>query len=385
MLVLYVKMVLRLSNQVQEAINIKLFLVLLLSILTLSGAELPSDDKLKKMIGHMLLIGFLNKTVDKNSQIIKDINKYEIGGVILFDVFYHNRAENKNIQNPQQVKLLTSQLKKLSNKPLIIRIDQEGGKVARLKAKYGFEVTPSAKFISKLNVDNEEIVIIYKNLAKMLKENGINCNFAPVVDLAVNPENKVIYGLDRSYGSDPQKVAEYAELFMEALEDENILSVLKHFPGHGSSLGDSHKGFVDITNTWTKEELEPYKELIKTNNVKMIMTAHVFNANLDKKYPATLSYNVNTKLLRQEMKYNGVIISDDLQMGAIREHYNLKEIVTLSINSGVDILLFGNQLSNQNIDVLVDIILAQVKNGDIKIQRIIDSNKRISALHVGNK
>ena len=326
----------------------------------------------------MLLVGFDSLHVDKSSKIIKQINKYELGGVILFDIFYNDRSKNKNIKNPKQLQNLTSQLKKLSNKPLIISVDQEGGKVARLKPAYGFTQIPSAKEVSALHVDKAKE--IYSTQAKMLRENGINCDFAPVVDLAVNLNNKVIYGLKRSYGSDANKVSKYAEIFMDSLRDEKVLSVLKHFPGHGSSLGDSHKGFVDITNTWSEKELEPYKELIKKNKVKIIMTAHVFNSKLDDKYPATLSYNINTKLLRQEMKYDGVIISDDLQMGAIREHYSLKEIVTLSINSGVDILLFGNQLAEQNLDELVETILIQIKNGNIKYERILESNRKINAL-----
>ena len=354
------------------------FILFVLSLSKLSADNLPNDDKLKKMIGRMLIVGFADETINKNSQIIKQINKYDLVGVILFDRFYDDRKKVKNIRNPKQLQLLTKNLKLFSNKPLIISVDQEGGKVARLKPKYGFEATGSAKVISEL--DTYMTGRTYENLAQVLVENGINCDFAPVVDLALNPENKVIYKLKRSYGANPKDVVMHAGVFMDRLEKRNILSVLKHFPGHGSSLGDSHKGFVDITDTWSEIELEPYKKLIKTGKVKMIMTAHVFNKNLDEKYPATLSYKINTKLLREKMAYNGVIISDDLQMKAISKHYSLKEAVTLSINSGVDILLFGNQLAEQNIDELVGVILKQVKDGKIKLQRIKESNRRVNAL-----
>ena len=363
----------------------KLLLILLLFALglsNLSAENLPNDDKLKKMIGRMLIVGFPDEAIDKNSEILKQINKYELGGVILFDRFYDDRAKVKNIRNPKQLQLLTKNLKEFSNHPLIISVDQEGGKVARLKPKYGFEATGSAKVISEL--DAYMTGRTYENLAQVLVENGINCDFAPVVDLAVNPKNKVIYQLKRSYGADPKDVVMHAGVFMDRLEKRDILSVLKHFPGHGSSLGDSHKGFVDITNTWSEIELEPYKELIKTGKVKMIMTAHVFNKNLDEKYPATLSYKINTELLRKKMGYDGVIISDDLQMKAISKHYSLKDTVTLSINSGVDILLFANQLAQQDIDELVELILKQVKDGKIPLKRIQESNKRINALHVEN-
>lgn len=370
-------------NQALVAIKtFLLFLALTFSLSSLSAANLPSDDKLKKMIGKMLIVGFSNSKITKNSKIIQDINNYELSGVILFDRFYNDINKTKNISSPRQLQILTSSLQKFSNKSLIISIDQEGGKVARLKPKYGFSQISSAKEISTLHV--EYVQEIYSTQAKMLSKYGINCDFGPVLDLAVNKDNKVIYKLERSYGSKPKDVVKFASIFMKTLEEKNILSVVKHFPGHGSSLGDSHKGFVDITNTWSEIELEPYKELIKNNQVKMIMTAHVFNKHLDDKYPATLSYKINTKLLREKLNYNGVIISDDLQMGAISQHYCLKEIVTLSINSGVDILLFANQLAQQNTDELVDVILTQVKNGSIDIKRIEESNERIDALHVEN-
>ncbi|MCK4974803.1 MAG: glycoside hydrolase family 3 protein [Sulfurimonas sp.] len=361
----------------------KLFLTLVLTIATLSASDLPNDEKLQKMIGRMLLVGFPNKTIDKNSEIVRHIKKYELGGVILFDRFYHDRSKTKNISSPAQLQLLTSSLKSFSDKPLIISVDQEGGKVARLKPSYGFAEIPSAKQISNLHVDRAKE--IYKTQAQMLQKSGINCNFAPVVDLALNPKNRVIYGLERSYGADSKEVVKYAKIFIDSLKDEKIISVLKHFPGHGSSLADSHKGFVDISNTWSQKELEPYKELIKSDKVSMIMTAHVFNSKLDTKYPATLSRSVNTKLLREELGYKGVVISDDLQMKAISKHYTLKQTVTLAINSGVDMLLFGNQLAEQDIDELVEVILTQVKNGSISMKRITESNERLELLHKKRK
>lgn len=349
-----------------------------------------SDKELKKMIGQMLIIGFDEQSVTKDSEIVKQINKYNLGGVILFDIFYNDRTKNKNISSPTQLKKLTNDLKSLSNHPIFISVDQEGGKVARLKPKYGF-----AEFDSAQNISNEENPHVpersdkypwgamneYGKMANMLQNNGINCNFAPVVDLAVNPNNKVIVGLERSFGSSPKKVAKYAKVLIDAQKKAGVISVLKHFPGHGSSLGDSHLGFVNITDTWSEKELEPYKELIKTNSVDMIMTAHVFNSKLDPKYPATLSYNVNTKLLREKLGFNGVIVSDDLQMKAISKHYTLKQTVTLAINGGVDILLFGNQLAEQNLSELIDTIFTQVKNGSIPHAKIEEANKRIKALY----
>ncbi len=358
---------------------ITLFLILTLFIQSADASnEMPEDNILKKMIGRMLIVGFDGESATKESRIVKYLKEYELGGVILFDRHFSNRAKTKNISSPEQLKNLTLSLKSFAFKPLIISVDQEGGKVARLKPAYGFQATPSAKTVSEM--DEYMSRHVYDNLAKTLKESGINCNFAPVVDLALNPQNRVITGLKRSYSNDPKEVAKYAKIFMDSLQDKNIISVLKHFPGHGSSLEDSHNGFVDISKTWSEIELEPYIELIKSKNAYMIMTAHVFNSNLDPLYPATLSYKTNTKLLREKLGYKGVIVSDDLQMGAVAKHYTLKEIVTLSINSGVDMLLFGNQLSTQNIDELVETILVQIKSGAIPLNRILESNKRVELL-----
>ena len=356
----------------------KLFFTFLFLSMSIFASEI-SEEQLKKMIGHMLIIGFNDSTVNENSEIIKQINKYELGGVILFDVFYNDRTKNKNISSPQQLQNLTASLQSLSKHKLIISVDQEGGRVARLKPEYGFQKFPSAKRISKNSTFKAKKT--YKKMSKMLQENGINCNFAPVVDLAVNYENKVIVGLERSFGDEVADVTRYAEILIREQDRRGVLSVLKHFPGHGSSREDSHFGFVNITDTWKKGELEPYKQLINTQSIDMIMTAHVYNSHLDKDYPATLSYKVNTELLRENMGYQEVVISDDLQMKAITKHFTLQQTVILAINAGVDILLFGNQLAEQNTDELIQTIFQEVKSGRIPLERIIESNKRIQRLH----
>lgn len=345
-----------------------------------SGISDYSEEVLKKMIGHMLVLGFEQESITSESTIASDIKKYELGGVILFDRFYTDRKKVKNVRDPRQLKKLTAQLQAISSRPLLIAIDQEGGKVARLKASYGFALTESAAEIG----EKDDVVFAkkaYSSLANELSTNGINCDFAPVVDLSVNPQNKVIFQLERSYGSAPEKVSRFAGIFMEALKEQGVVSVLKHFPGHGSSLGDSHEGFVDVSDTWSEIELRPYETLIKEKRVDMIMTAHVFNRHLDKSYPATLSHDVNTRLLREKMGYEGVIISDDLQMKAIGKLYTLKATVTLAINAGVDMLLFGNQLGHQDTDELIEVIYQQIKDEQIGLSKIIEANHRIMTLH----
>lgn len=354
---------------------------LLIGLLSVLNANI-SDAELKKMIGQMLIVGFDGKNVDKNSQIVKDINSYNLGGVILFDKDYKHKDKTKNISSKIQLKKLINNLKRYTNKDIFISVDQEGGFVARLKPKYGFDDIKSAQDISMGTLKDASYV--YNKEALMLNEVGINMNFAPVVDLAVNPQNKVIVGLKRSYGSDVKKVVSFASIVIEKQTSHNIISVLKHFPGHGSSLGDSHKGFVNISDTWSFNELEPYYQLIKDGKVDAIMSAHVFNSHIDDKYPATLSYKFNTILLREVIGYKGVIISDDMQMGALSKHYSLDERVRLAINSGVDILLFGNQLSFIGVRELVESIFHQVKDKKIMLKRIIDANKRISYLKTKN-
>ena len=202
----------------------RLFLLLLTSFLTLNAA-LPQDDILKKEIGRMIVVGFEGESVNAESQIVKEIQKYDLGGVILFDKFYKERSITKNISSPTQLKKLTSKLKSFSKKPLLISIDQEGGKVARLKPHYGFSKIPSAYEASKMSP--EDVKKVYQTQSQMLNAVGVNTNFAPVVDLAVNPDNKVIVGLERSFGKSAQKVVQYAQIVIDSQKDENIISVFK--------------------------------------------------------------------------------------------------------------------------------------------------------------
>ena len=189
----------------------KYFLILAVTLLTLNAIELD-ESRVKKEIGHMLVVGFKGESVDSNSQIIKDINQYELGGVILFDREYKNRTKTKNIRRKEQLIELTGNLKKFAKSPLFISVDQEGGRVVRLKRRYGFYAIPSAKTVSNLGKDGAKI--IYAKQSRMIKESGINCNFAPVVDIAINPQNRVIVKLNRSYG-ELSDVIKYSKIMIE--------------------------------------------------------------------------------------------------------------------------------------------------------------------------
>lgn len=337
-----------------------------------------TKQEIERMISKMVILGFSGENINPNDEIYKNV-KSGLGGVILFDKDPNDKSKVKNVRNKEQLKRLTSQLQAISNQKLLISIDQEGGIVQRLKKEDGFVDTLKASEIALRGKNFAKQS--YSLMAKDLRYSGINVDFAPVVDLAINKDNKVIVSKGRSFGESSNEVITYASIFVDELKKEKVISVLKHFPGHGSSLGDSHLGFVDISNTWTQKELEPYRYFIKNNKVDMIMTAHVYNKNLDKAYPATLSYSINTNLLRYKLGYDGVLISDDLQMSAISKHYDLKQTVTLAINSGVNMLLFANQLSKPiTLKQIVDTIYSQILNKEILLEQIIKSNDRIDKL-----
>lgn len=373
--------------------NFTLILLFLLSGCSLNAVnntedmnqEIVSESILKETldekIGSMFMVGFMGTTAPKNSQICKDIAQYHLAGVILFDANPVNKSEAKNIANKNQVAQLTQQLQACSyDGKLLISVDQEGGNVQRLKSKYGFYGNFSkASDMSKLS----EISVIqqYDKMGEELSSVGINYNLAPDVDLAINKQNRVIYQLGRSFGSDPKMVAKYSSIFMNAMHNHGVLTSLKHFPGHGSSLGDTHKGFVDVTTLWQEKELEPYRLLAKTADT--VMVAHVFNEKLDPQYPATLSNKTVKGLLREKLGFEGVVITDDLQMGAINQKYGLKNTLKLAIGAGDDILLFGNQLSVKSMvstKTLVETVKSLIKSKEVNVDDIEKSNQRLEKL-----
>jgi len=327
------------------------------------------------------MLGFYGTAFTRGSEIYENICHRGLGGVILFDRHPTKKGVAKNIVSPAQLKHLTAALRSCGTKPLIA-IDEEGGRVQRLRAAQGFYGKyPSARDIAKLGPSKAKAV--YQAMAKELLKEGINYNLAPVADLAINPKNVVINKLGRSYGANPETVAEYDKIFINAMRREGIATALKHFPGHGSSLGDTHKGFVDVTKLWKSEELEPYRILIKEGKADTIMAAHIFNAKLDPHYPASLSRKIISGILRKKLGFKGVIISDDMQMGAIAKHYSLKERIALAVNAGVDILLFANQSAEKNrvtLPELIKITRRLIKEKRISILQIREANRRIKLL-----
>jgi len=316
-----------------------------------------------RQIANMLMLGFDGKKLTPQSPIVRDVCERGLGGVILF---------GKNISAPSQLTTLTAQLNQCACRPLIA-VDQEGGTVRRIR--FGQEY-PRASRIGRMGVSRAQQ--IYMRMAEELARLGINYNLAPVADLDSQSHNYIIHKLGRSYGSDPKQVIAYNNAFIQAMRQHHILTALKHFPGHGSSLGDTHKGFVDVTNQWHKQELEPFWN----HRADSVMMAHVVNRQIDSSgLPMSLSPVAIARLRKKNP--NIVVITDDLQMGAIRKHYSLRETIRRAIYAGNDILLFGNQLTRKNkvtTSQFVKIVRELIVQDPLLARQIRHANNRIARM-----
>lgn len=342
-----------------------------------SSGDVPLEQK----IAQMLMVGFRGLTLDESNYIVRDIREHRIGGIILFDRDAKLKTYGRNITSPVQLQALTASLQALSATPLFIAVDQEGGKVARLKESYGFPPTVTAQYLGTLN--NPAITRMYADsIGATLATNGLNMNFAPVVDLNINPQSPAIGALERSFSADPTIVTNHARIFVETHDKNRVSTCFKHFPGHGSATVDSHLGFVDVTDTWSAIELEPYRNLINEGNCRMVMTAHVFNRHIDPDLPATLSKPFITGILREQLGFDGVVVTDDLQMQGLTQFFDYKTIVEKSILAGVDIILVSNNLDyNPEITpTTISHVKELVRTGKITEQRIHASYQRIMAM-----
>lgn len=326
-----------------------------------------------EMIGQMIILGFKGNSVKSKGfkTVLNQVEKGEIGGVIFFE---------DNIKNKEEFLKMTTALKnsKAKIKPFI-SIDMEGGYVLRMNENNGFKNFKSAKEVS--NLTTKEAYKEYSDMAEELAKMNINLNYAPCVDLAINKDS-IIETKERSYSSDPKIVVKYAKEFIKAFDDKKIATSIKHFPGHGSPTGDTHLGFVDATNTYKDEELIPYMELANLKPTQTVMVSHLYNKNIDARYPSSLSYNTIEKFLRIQTDFKGVTITDDLDMGAIRKNYELYEIVPLAVNAGENVLLFSNrEKGDEKLAKKINLI---IKNGLIEglilPSNILDSYKKIVKL-----
>lgn len=353
--------------------------VLLSCVLLLLVPIATPAATLEEMLGQMLVVGFRGTHLEAGHPLFEDIRTRHLGGVILFSRDVQLGSPRRNIESPHQLRALTTSLQEQSSTPLFVAIDQEGGRVSRLGPECGFPATPSAKDMGAESIEATRAV--GARTGALLASLGINVDFAPVVDVDVASQSPAIGALERSFSSDPKRVAEHAGAFCEGLLSAGVLPCLKHFPGHGSALTDSHLGITDITGTWDAQELLPYQILIPRRLPCMIMTGHLFLRQFDPDYPATLSPLIVTSLLRHQLQYDGLVVSDDMQMRAITNHYGFAEAVVRAVNAGVDILVFGNNLDHDQkiVAKTVDILKTAVEDGRIPRERILRAYERIQA------
>ena len=356
-------------------------LILLLLVFTRTvSAQTP--DLLDIKIGQMIMIGIPKAELDEN--VLEEVKHGKVGSLIFFE---------KNIPNKPNafasVKSLTWTYQKAASIPLFICIDQEGGKVNRLKEKYGFTRSVSAAMLGK-SKSLDSVRFYAEATAATLAGLGFNVNFAPCVDLAIT-QNTVIYKPERSYSSNEDTVAMMAAEVVKQHRKFGVITSLKHFPGHGSSKEDTHFGVADVTNTWSERELKPYKTLLDSGYVDAVMTSHIVNKNLDPKgLPGTLSNDILDGILRKRLGFNGVVFSDDMQMHAISKNFGLEESIRLAINAGVDVMCFSNNIAGtdeRTVDKVHAIIKKLVSDGTIKPERIDQSFQRIVQLksRIGNR
>lgn len=372
----------------QKIIGIVIIIVIVLAILGISNRNifndneqviqdkqqikqenLTIDEKVDKIVesmsqteklGQMVMIGIQGTKVDDDSLYM--LNQYHMGGVILFD---------RNMESPEQVKQLTSDLQAQSNEkvPLFIGIDEEGGDVVRMAEK--LTPPPSQKEIGATG-DIEQAKTWAIKTAKSLKDMGINVNFAPVADVGSNDK--------RSYSTDANTVIDFVRAATEGYQQENIIYSLKHFPGIGKGKVDSHvdSSSIDVTKEiLMAEDILPFKTIIDGNepNDYFILVSHLKYPALDEEYPASLSSKIMTDLLRNELGYKGIIITDDMEMGAVANHNDFRSIGVNAVKAGADIVLVCHEYEHQQ-EVYLGLLDA-VNSGEISQERIDESVKRI--------
>jgi beta-N-acetylhexosaminidase len=334
----------------------------------------------------MLMVGFRGTAPSPEAPIMQALAAGDLGGVILFDRDQLSGTAGRNIASPEQLVALTSSLRAAAlggpiGPELLIAVDQEGGRVARLNPSNGYPATQSEAELGAAN-DLDLTTDVATLTAITLIGAGIDMNLAPVVDVNLNPANPAIGALDRSFSADPAVVIAQATALIEAQRGAGIRCVIKHFPGEGSATGDTDAGVVDVTVTWTEVELEPFRALVSAGLPDAVMVGHIRNDRLDPDRPASLSAPTVSGLLRGDLGWSGVVVSDDLQAPAITQAYGAGEAIALAIEAGVDLLLFANQQVHDEaiVEHAIATVVAFVESGRISEARLDESVDRIEAL-----
>lgn len=291
-----------------------------------------------------------------------------IGGVILFDTDIRS-GEPRNIVTKRQVKELIAHVRARLGGSLTIAVDQEGGRVARLKPEHGFPPLPNAREFALMRESEQRDAA--RAMAHDLRDIGVTMNFAPCVDLDLGCP--VISGIDRCYG-DSNATLRSARIVIQEMQRAGVSACVKHFPGHGSAGVDSHKALPDVTDVFREEELNIYHSLFSNEHPDesrphAVMTAHLLHRDLDPAYPASVSPRITTELLREELGFTGVIATDSLDMGALRQRYSLEVAATLALDAGADIIVHAcNSTLGETAEDVADMIerLAQNENGNFR-------------------
>ncbi len=334
--------------------------------------SLTLDEK----IGQLFIVDpeTLNGTVDEyelatgfNDSIGNNMKAYPVGGIIHFAV---------NIIDPDQIQKFNSGLQKASKVPLMIAVDEEGGTITRIASNDSFDVKefPDMYEIGATG-DTANAEEVGETIGAYLKDYGFNVDFAPVSDVFTNPDNTVIG--ERAFSSDADTAAEMVSACIEGFHKSGMICTIKHFPGHGDTDADSHLGYVSVSKTWDelKEcELIPFIE--NKDSTDMIMAAHITLPNITgEELPATLSKDIITDKLRNEIGYDGVIITDSMKMGAISTEYESGDATVKALQAGVDIILMPASLSES-----FEAVKAALDNGTLDEERIDESVMRILRL-----
>ena len=343
-----------------------------------SPSPSPAID-LRRRIAGLLVVGFRGLTLD-DAPWVADALAGGLGGVILFDRDQLTGG-SRNVGSPAQVARLTRDLRAAAgNRAIAIGVDQEGGRVTRLGPAHGFPAVASEAAIGDGTTAAARTWA--EGIAATLAAAGIDLNFAPVVDLDVNPDSPAIGALDRSFSADPDVVVRMAAIEVAAHRAAGVGTTLKHFPGIGSSTANTDTAFVDVTKTWSRIELEPFQRLVATGNADAIMVGHVLNGQLDPDLPASLSPAVVSAQLRGTLGWDGVVVTDDLQATAVLDAYGLEEAALLAIDAGDDLLLIANQQAYQPdvVERIVEAIADAVTRGRLAESRIDASLARVGRL-----
>ena len=304
-------------------------------------AAAADEELLDRMIGQMIMVGFGGDDErDRGVAAVRDqLAQGTIGGVVLYP---------ENIRGARQLRNLTALLANAKSDLVpLIAVDQEGGTVQRLTRRNGYAYFPSARDVANKRTlkTPDGALHLYEAMARELAHAGINVNFGPVVDLNVNPKNPVIGRRKRSFGSDPKVVTDLARAFITAHRKANVVTAAKHFPGHGSSSTDSHKVLADISKSWREKEIEPYVALAHQGLLDMVMVGHLYHPRFSDgpNVPASLSARaVGALRAKGWIGFNGVVVSDDMEMGAVRKSYSLEQRVVMAINAGTDLIVSSN-------------------------------------------